>query len=119
MRYIGLWDNATAESYFATLKTEFYYRRVWPIKKRARIEDRHNRRRRERGRRSSGQVRDRRSPIVFLFGMIVFEGLTFIVLVCVLCEHPDWGGAGIAIPRLDAVTPAQRPPMTPSACEWR
>lgn len=119
MRYIGLWDNATAESYFATLKTEFYYRRVWPIKKRARIEDRHNRRRRERGRRSFGQVRDRRSPIVFLFGMIVFEGLTFVVLVCVPCEHPDWDGAGIAIPRLDAVTPAQRPPMTPSACEWR
>ena len=24
------WDNAMAESFFATLKTEFYYRRVWP-----------------------------------------------------------------------------------------
>jgi hypothetical protein len=41
-----------AELFFATLKTEFYYRRVWPTKKRARlevgkwIEDRHNRRRR-------------------------------------------------------------------------
>jgi len=27
-----------AESFFATLKTEFYYRRVWPAKKRARLE---------------------------------------------------------------------------------
>ena len=41
-----------AESFFATLKTEFYYRRVWPTRKRARIEigawleDRYNRRRR-------------------------------------------------------------------------
>src|ERR1017187_10855730 len=41
-----------AESFFATLKTELYYRRVWPAKKRARIEvgrwieDRYNRRRR-------------------------------------------------------------------------
>jgi len=41
-----------AESFFATCKTEFYYRRVWPTKKRARvevgqwIEDRYNRRRR-------------------------------------------------------------------------
>ena len=41
-----------AESFFATLKTEFYYRRVWPTKKAARvavggwIEDRYNRRRR-------------------------------------------------------------------------
>ena len=40
-----------AESLFATLKTEFYYRRVWPTRKRARIaigawiEDRYNRRR--------------------------------------------------------------------------
>ena len=40
-----------AESFFATLKTEFYYRRVWPTKARARlkvgawIEDRYNRRR--------------------------------------------------------------------------
>jgi putative transposase len=46
------WDNAMAESFFATLKTEFYYRRVWPTKTRARlavgawIEDRYNRRRR-------------------------------------------------------------------------
>ena len=41
-----------AESFFATLKTEFYYRRVWPTRKRAKlevgawIEDRYNRRRR-------------------------------------------------------------------------
>ncbi len=41
-----------AESFFATLKTEFYYRRVWPTKKHAKtevgawIEDRCNRRRR-------------------------------------------------------------------------
>ena len=46
------WDKAMAESFFATLKTEFYYRRVWPTKARARrevgawIEDRYNRRRR-------------------------------------------------------------------------
>ena len=46
------WDNAMAESFFATLKTEFYYRRVWPTKTRARrevgawIENRYNRRRR-------------------------------------------------------------------------
>jgi len=46
------WDNAMAESFFATLKTEFYYRRIWPTKTRARlevgawIEDRYNRRRR-------------------------------------------------------------------------
>ena len=46
------WDNAMAESFFATLKTEFYYRRIWPTKARARlevgawIEDRYNRRRR-------------------------------------------------------------------------
>jgi len=46
------WDNAMAESFFATLKTEFYYRRVWPTKARAKlevgtwIEDRYNRRRR-------------------------------------------------------------------------
>jgi transposase InsO family protein len=53
MGYTGVcWDNAMAESFFATLKTEFYYRRVWPTKKLARIEvgkwieDRHNRRRR-------------------------------------------------------------------------
>jgi len=46
------WDNAMAESFFATLKTEFYYRHIWPTKARARlevgawIEDRYNRRRR-------------------------------------------------------------------------
>jgi len=46
------WDNAMAESFFATLKTEFYYRRTWATKARARlavgdwIEDRYNRRRR-------------------------------------------------------------------------
>ena len=46
------WDNAMAESFFATLKTEFYYRRVWPNKAGAAravgawIEDRYNRRRR-------------------------------------------------------------------------
>lgn len=46
------WDNAMAESFFATLKTEFYYRRVWPTKHSATlavgtwIEDRYNRRRR-------------------------------------------------------------------------
>jgi len=46
------WDNAMAESFFATLKTEFYYRRVWPTRARAArevgawIEDRYNRRRR-------------------------------------------------------------------------
>jgi putative transposase len=53
MGYTGVcWDNAMAESFFATLKTEFYYRRVWPTRKRAKlevgawIEDRYNRRRR-------------------------------------------------------------------------
>ena len=46
------WDNAVAESFFATLKTEFYYRRIWPTRARAIrdvamwIEDRYNRRRR-------------------------------------------------------------------------
>jgi transposase InsO family protein len=40
------------ESFFATLKTEFYYRRVWPTRDRATrevgawIEDRYSRRRR-------------------------------------------------------------------------
>ena len=58
------WDNAMAESFFATLNTEFYYRRVWPTKKGARlavdhwIEDRYNRRRRYA---SHGQV----SPVSF------------------------------------------------------
>jgi transposase InsO family protein len=65
MGYTGVcWDNAMAESFFATLKTEFYYRRVWPTKKGARlavgnwIEDRYNRRRRHA---SLGQV----SPVNF------------------------------------------------------
>ncbi len=65
MGYTGVcWDNAMAESFFATLKTEFYYRRVWPTKKGARlavgqwIEDRYNRRRRHA---SLGQV----SPVTF------------------------------------------------------
>ena len=58
------WDNAMAESFFATLKTEFYYRRVWPTRDRATrevgawIEDRYNHRRRHS---SIGQV----SPVDF------------------------------------------------------
>jgi len=58
------WDNAMAESFFATLKTEFYYRRVWPTKARAKlevgawIEDRYNRRRRHS---AIGQI----SPVAF------------------------------------------------------
>jgi putative transposase len=58
------WDNAMAESFFATLKTEFYYRRVWPTKARAQlevgawIEDRYNRRRRHS---AIGQI----SPVEF------------------------------------------------------
>lgn len=58
------WDNAMAESFFATLKTEFYYRRVWPTMKRAKlevgawIEGRYNRRRRHA---SLGQI----SPVSF------------------------------------------------------
>ncbi|MBC7762769.1 MAG: IS3 family transposase [Candidatus Saccharibacteria bacterium] len=58
------WDNAMAESFFATLKTEFYYRRIWPTKNRAKlevgawIEDRYNRRRRHA---SIGQI----SPVEF------------------------------------------------------
>ena len=53
-----------AESFFATLKTEFYYRRVWPTKAGASIavgawiEDRYNRRRRHS---SIGQI----SPVTF------------------------------------------------------
>ncbi len=65
MGYTGIcWDNAMAESFFATLKTEFYYRRVWPTKAAAQqavgawIEDRYNRRRRHS---SIGQV----SPVAF------------------------------------------------------
>ena len=58
------WDNAMAESFFATLKTEFYSRRVWPTKTRAKrevgawIEDRYNRRRRHS---SIGQI----NPVAF------------------------------------------------------
>ena len=58
------WDNAMAESFFATLKTEFYYRRVWTTKAGAStavgawIEDRYNRRRRHS---SIGQI----SPVTF------------------------------------------------------
>ena len=49
---IGTRAFVDIESFFATLKTEFYYRRVWPTQARARlevgawIEDRYNRRRR-------------------------------------------------------------------------
>lgn len=36
MGKIGVcWDNAQAESFFATLSTEFYCRRVWPTRARA------------------------------------------------------------------------------------
>jgi putative transposase len=58
------WDNAMAESFFATLKTEFYHRRVWPTQARAKtevgawIEDRYNRRRRHS---ALGQI----SPVQF------------------------------------------------------
>ncbi len=58
------WDNAMAESFFATLKTEFYYGRVWPTKARSKlavgawIEDCYNRRRRHS---SIGQI----SPVAF------------------------------------------------------
>jgi len=58
------WDNAMAESFFATLKTEFYYRRVWPTRARAKlavgawIEERYNRQRRHA---SLGQL----SPVAF------------------------------------------------------
>jgi putative transposase len=65
MGYTGIcWDNAMAESFFATLKTEFYYRRVWPTKAGAKlavgawIEERYNRRRRHS---SIGQI----SPVTF------------------------------------------------------
>jgi len=65
MGYTGIcWDNAMAESFFATLKTEFYYRRVWPTRAGAKravgawIEDRYNRRRRHS---SIGQI----SPVAF------------------------------------------------------
>jgi transposase InsO family protein len=46
------WDNAAAETFWSTLKTEFYNRHRWPTKAEARlavgawIEDRYNRRRR-------------------------------------------------------------------------
>ena len=65
MGYTGIcWDNAMAESFFATLKTEFYYRRVWPTRAGAHqavgawIEERYNRRRRHS---SIGQI----SPVAF------------------------------------------------------
>jgi len=65
MGYTGIcWDNAMAESFFATLKTEFYYRRIWPTRAGAKlavgdwIEDRYNRRRRHS---SIGQL----SPVTF------------------------------------------------------
>ena len=65
MGYTGIcWDNAMAESFFATLKTEFYYRRIWPTKASAQqavgawIEERYNRRRRHS---SIGQI----SPVAF------------------------------------------------------
>ena len=65
MGYTGIcWDNSMAESFFATLKTEFYYRRVWSTRKTARIavgewiEDRYNRRRRHA---SIGQI----TPVAF------------------------------------------------------
>ena len=38
MGYTGVWNITMAESFFATLKTEFYYRRVWPTRTRAKIE---------------------------------------------------------------------------------
>jgi transposase InsO family protein len=31
------WDNAAAESFFAALKNEMYYRRTWPTRARARF----------------------------------------------------------------------------------
>lgn len=46
------WDNAAAESFWSTLKTEFYDRRAWTTKAEARlavghwIEERYNRLRR-------------------------------------------------------------------------
>jgi putative transposase len=65
MGHTGIcWDNAMAESFFATLKTEFYYRRIWPTKAGAKIavgawiEDRYNRRRRHS---SIGQI----TPVAF------------------------------------------------------
>lgn len=65
MGYTGIcWDNAMAEPFFATLKTEFYYRRIWPTRAGATtavgawIEDRYNRRRRHS---SIGQI----SPVTF------------------------------------------------------
>ena len=64
MGLTGICWDAMAESFFATLKTEFYYRRVWPTKNRAKvevgawIEDRYNRRRRHS---SIGQI----SPVEF------------------------------------------------------
>ncbi|MDP9823685.1 hypothetical protein J2S59_003494 [Nocardioides massiliensis] len=38
MGYTGIcWDNAMAKSFFATLKTEFYYRRIWPTRAGAKL----------------------------------------------------------------------------------
>jgi len=31
------WDNAAAESFFAALKNEMYYRQTWPTRARARF----------------------------------------------------------------------------------
>ena len=49
MGYSGVcWDDSMVELFFVNLKTEFYYRRVWPTMKRARmevvkwVEDRYN-----------------------------------------------------------------------------
>lgn len=67
------WDNASAESYFATLRTEFYYRRVWPTKSCAAteigawIEDHFNRRRRHS---QIGEV----SPMDFVDAILIPAG---------------------------------------------
>ena len=65
MGYTGVcWDNSMVESFFATLKTEFYYRRIWPTKKGTKIavgawiEGRYNRLRRHS---SIGQI----PPVTF------------------------------------------------------
>ena len=65
MGRIGVcWDNAAAESFWSTLKTEFYNRRSWPTKTEARlavgawIEERYNRTRRHS---SIGMI----SPVLF------------------------------------------------------
>jgi putative transposase len=64
MGLTGICWDAMAESFFATLKAEYYCRRVWPTEARAElavgkwIEDRYNRRRRHS---SIGQI----SPVAF------------------------------------------------------